>query len=1168
MKLQSAARRKTGSLRARIALAVLVLGAWLAPPFAHAEAPPPGTVPRPCFVPSPPQRLGVHVPVVEPPSSPRAGVAGPGLGGPAFRYHDDHLSEAGIQLGTGDPFPRQVHAIAVLVDFDDQPMGSEFVDQAADSTRLLFERVLTDLSQMYDEMSDGQLTVTWELTPKVYRLPQTMAWYGLDDSIATREAALCRDAIQAADPDVDYGRFDRFILFHAGAGQEADINDDSREQIWSVFFRQVDFQYWLDTPDAERGIRTADTDARGDTIFVPNVVVLPETESQDGYPFGIMGTVAHEFGHSFGLPDLYDTTGPADFIYADSQGIGAFGLMGSGIWNDNGFFPAEFCAWSKFYMGWLRPTVIRPDDAGGERSVAVRAVEVARRDGAVRIPMGGDEYLLIENRVRDYNGNGKFDFHDVDGDSTFTFWGDDYQGAELDYYLPRNIEGPSGRSYDGSGLLIWHIDESTVRDLLYYNLVNADALHKGVDLEEADGIQDLDKLEFTFEAFGDARDSYWAPNATELTPFTTPNTDGYNNARTGIWITDVSAPGDTMTFKVRFTSPDGNAVGDFKPGWPRDLPGRVGDFQPVAGDLDGDGGSEIVAAATDTSGIGGPVILRADGTSFLPPEGPPRLLSHGRLRSNPILVNLNPDRDDYPEVVWVSGDTLYAMLGNGVYLGSDGTLRTEPEPFYVLPGGTGRVHLTAANLDRSRDDRPEILVSAPVGPDSTEVMAVAYTPDVGSSLRTHVTYPGDASLPSTMADEDQVDRGLMEIATSVRTAEGGYLGVALLNEDLGPDGQYVAVPYKYSFGDTVAFNAPVVGDLNRDGLDEIVVVDSRGWLHALDAKVSSSDGITKNLRDPGSFPPAGSDDHAFFNELAGFPVKFRTVYEGEVLPSEDAVSLADLDGDGYLEILAFTPLNALHVYNYNGTPILSTPTPVPGEDRFTRPFLSPLVANLGTGLMDQLLLPMADGQVRGHDRHGRPIPGWAYLGGGEAGTYPVLTDLEGDGGLDLVTVEDVTVAAPLDNDQGDEAPGTPKVGRVVVREVGSGTPGGAWPVYRHDAARSGRAATPGTPRQEPGGTGLFDQAFVMPNPAVRTDPAIHYRIRSNVQRVTIEIHDLAGDKIRTLTGTVYPSTDNLVSWDRLNEHGHGVAPGLYLARVQAEAGSRVDVKVLRFVVVR
>ncbi len=1153
-----------------ISLAVLGLGAWIAPPCARAEAPPAGTVPRPCFVPSPPQKLGLNRPVVEAPSPSRMASAAAGIGGPAFHYHDDHLTEAGIQLGTGDPFPRQVHAIAILVDFDDEPMGSGFKDQAADSTQLYFKRVLTDLGQMYDEMSGGQLSVDWELTGKVYRLPQTMAWYGLDDSIATREAALCQDAIRAADPDVDFGRYDRFILFHAGPGQEADINDDSREEIWSVFFRQVDFQYWLDTPDAARGIRTMDTDAGGDTIYVPNVVVLPETETQDGYEFGIMGTTAHEFGHSFGLPDLYDTTGPADFIFADSQGIGAFGLMGSGIWNDNGFFPAEFCAWSKFYMGWLRPAVIRPDGAGGERSVAVRAVEIARRDGAVRIPMGGDEYLLIENRLRDYNGNGKFDFNDVDGDSVFTFWGDDYQGAELDYYLPRNIEGPSGRLYDGSGLLIWHIDESIVRDLLYYNLVNADARHKGVDLEEADGIQDLDKLEFTFEAFGDARDSYWAPNATEFTPATTPNTDGYNHTRTGIWITDISAPADTMTLKVRFTSPEGGATGDFKPGWPRDLPGRVGNFQPVTGDLNGDGRVEIVVSATDTAGIGGPVILGDDGTSYFQPGGAPRLLSHGRLRSDPILVNLDPDRDPHPEVVWVSGDTLYALEGDGMFLGSDGATGPDPAPFYILPPGSGRVHLTAGNLDRPLDDRPEILVSAPAGAaaESTEVLAVAYAPGAGSSLRTRVTYPGDASLSSTLADEDDVDRGLMEIATSVRTAGGGYLAVALLYEHIQPNGQYIAVPYKYSFGDTVAFNAPVVGDLNRDGLDDIVVVDSRGWLHALDVKVSSSDGMTKNLRDPGYFPPAGSDDHADFNELAGFPVKFRTVYEGEVLPSEDAVSLADLDGDGYLEILAFTPLNVLHVYNYNGTPVLSTPTLVPGEDRFTRPFLSPLVADLGNGLANQLLLPLADGQVRGHDPRGRPLAGWAYLGGGEEGTYPVLTDLDQDGVLDLVTVEDVTVAVPFENDRGDESPDAVKVGRVVVREVGAGTPGGAWPVYRHDALRSGRAVAPQTAGGEPRGSGLFDQAFVMPNPAVRKTPEIHYRVRSNVQRVTIEIHDMAGEKVRILTGTVYPSTDNLVSWDLTNERGNGVAPGLYLARVQAEAGNRVEVKMLRFVVVR
>ena len=92
--------------------------------------------------------------------------------------------------------------------------------------------------------------------------------------------------------------------------------------------------------------------------------------------------------------------------------------------------------------------------------------------------------FLIENRVQDLNGDGRFNFEDTDNDSIFDFYTDSYEGAEFDFFLPG--EGT------GSGLLIWHIDHSIIDYALYYNVVEGDPKHKGVDLVEADGIQDLD----------------------------------------------------------------------------------------------------------------------------------------------------------------------------------------------------------------------------------------------------------------------------------------------------------------------------------------------------------------------------------------------------------------------------------------------------------------------------------------------------------------------------------------------------------------------------------------------------------------------------------------------------------------------------------------------------
>jgi M6 family metalloprotease-like protein len=1109
------------------------------------------------------------------------------VGGPAFGYHDWHLKNESARGVASEPAPRDtLHMIALLVDFDDQPMATIPHGAPADSIDAYFDRVLQFLNEYYQESTDTLVTIAWELSPRVYRLPQKMTWYGDDTDLAVREGDMIRDAVQAADDDIDFSRYNRFAVFHAGAGQEADVNNNSTDEIWSVFYRSIDFQYWLDLPpdcvpnqysENCTGIPTHDIDPQtGGAFYVPHMVIFPETESQDGYEFGMLGVVAHEFGHSFGLPDLYDTTGPDNSIYADSQGIGAFGLMGAGIWNDNGFYPAEMEAWSKFYCGWLRPEVVRPDASASTVHLALAGVENQRRTAAVRIPMGGDEYLLIENRRHDYNGNGRLDWNDANQDSVFEFWTDSYAGAEFDWFLPTESAGaPPGQ--DGSGLLIWHIDESVIRDLLLYNLVNADALHKGVDLEEADGIQDLDKLVLTFEAFGSSRDSWWAPYATQFTPHTEPNTDGYGNAYTGIWITNISGPGPTMTFDVGFRAPSGSETGDLRAGWPRDLPGLTGNFQPTVADLDGDGTEEILAVAS-RSDAGMLHVLRADGTPFFTSGAGPELQGWGKLRAEPILVNL--DADPRPETVWVSGDSILAMTWDGSFLDALGVPRSSPVPYFLLPKDPGRISIAGGYVEPLGSgfscgssgeilaaDRPEIIVPVPgTGAGSLSLLAVAAPRRPGLTTSARVTVndmPGNTMLAPALVDVDSLDRGLLEIASSVRTDKGGYLAVTLYDH-LDDNCTFDDVrTIAYAAADTVSYTAPVAGDLNRDGFEEIVVGDSRGFVHAFGVRLVSSDGRTKDLGpiDPSTVRGSVIFDNHFFEELPGWPVEVGTL-------ADDAISLTDIDGDGYLEVLVFGPENKLHVLNYNGTSVLTLPVTVPGENRYATPFLAPLALDLDGQPGADLLLPLPDGQVRGHDALGRSLPQWSYLGGGNAGTYPIVTDLDRDGVLDLVTVEDVTTSVPQDGtiDNGDESTTPQRQGRVLVRVVGAGTGAGPWPVYRHDVGRSGRAVTPTTTPQNP--EGLLAEAFVMPNPVVQRDAGFHYQIRSDVNRVTIEVLDTRGASIKVLEGTIYPGTDNLVRWPLTNANGNAVAPGMYFARFEAESGASREVHVQPFVVVR
>lgn len=164
-----------------------------------------------------------------------------------------------------------------------------------------------------------------------------------------------------------------------------------------------------------------------------------------------IGTVAHETGHAFGLPDLYDTDLSNPLA---TQGIGEWGLMGSGNYA-RPFSPARFEAWSLFELGWVAVDTL---SSGRE----VRLSPVATSDTVLYLPVPGtDEYYLFENR----------------------------QAQESD---SAQMSPDFGRGQKSPGLLVWHIDQGQVSQHGFEtdNRVNVGLIH-GVALVQADGRNDL-----------------------------------------------------------------------------------------------------------------------------------------------------------------------------------------------------------------------------------------------------------------------------------------------------------------------------------------------------------------------------------------------------------------------------------------------------------------------------------------------------------------------------------------------------------------------------------------------------------------------------------------------------------------------------------------------------
>jgi len=315
-------------------------------------------------------------------------------------------------------------------------------------------------------------------------------------------------------------------------------------------------------------VSPVNVDGKQASVYTIQPELLRDTS---GTPIRTIGVFAHELGHSFGLPDLYDTVSSN----GDSQGIGHWGLMGSGSWTsnipgtENGERPAHMSAWEKWFMGWLSPTLIQ----GSTNNSSIPEVETNATVYQLRSnPNGVDwrfgssgigEYFLVENR----------------------------QQTGFDQGL------------DGCGLLIWHIDENRPGD----NTANGDETHKLVDLEEADGHNDLDNMTNR----GDTGDPYpGAHGNTTFSDTSTPNSKLYSGAGSGSSVSDISA-GCTQTMTADLTGPTPPPTPT--PG-PSPTPGPgVGGMQALPDTAESSHGSSMPYAVIAGAAAGGALLLAAGG---------------------------------------------------------------------------------------------------------------------------------------------------------------------------------------------------------------------------------------------------------------------------------------------------------------------------------------------------------------------------------------------------------------------------------------------------------------------------------------------------------------------------------------------------------------------------
>lgn len=478
---------------------------------------------------------------------------------------------------------------------------SQFVIDPPPHNKSYFEQQLLALRNYFFAASNGKLVIEYTVFPPAdddaYQAANNMVYYSGEEDEAKQKlrwAELLQEAVNAAarQDKPDFSRFDAFVVFHAGVGKDFAFDfTDTPFDIQSAYLDFATLQETIGDNDPNyQGI------AAGDKYFVRNGIILPEQQSQKEITLGLLGTATLLMGSQIGMPSLYQTeTGRA--------GIGTWGLMDQGSYNYFGLVPALPSAWEKLFMGWENAVTV----TGMEQAV-LGASETTSAPHLIKVPITSTEYFLLENRQEDVNGDRITYGHDENGvrvkfDSLGNIVAEQGLGVithvdEYDYGLP------------GSGILIWHIDDNVIRANLSSNTINNDPNHRGVDLVECDGPQDIGQKYGMFtpgygtEA-GDYWDAFWSGNVShkyingdnpvEFSSTSIPASYGYGRLATHIRIYNFSDKDTLMTCSI---GNDWHA-----PGFPQYTGRKFGEGALTRVELD-DGSNGVIAVAKNGDLLG------------------------------------------------------------------------------------------------------------------------------------------------------------------------------------------------------------------------------------------------------------------------------------------------------------------------------------------------------------------------------------------------------------------------------------------------------------------------------------------------------------------------------------------------------------------------------------
>lgn len=288
--------------------------------------------------------------------------------------------------GNHIPYIGSKKCLCILVEFKDVPftqddaLTKEHFSNIVNKVGYKNEKLgyVGSVRDYFRSQSEGMFDIEFDVVGP-FKLNYNQAYYGahgMGGENDVRAGAMIKEAVAQADGYVNFADYDwdgdgnvePIYVVYSGMG-EADGGGENT--IWPH--------------------KSSISRERHDGVYVRDYACGAELNGRGR--LGGVGTMCHEYSHCLGLPDMYDTA------YSGIYGTSAWDLMNDGCYNGDGYIPAGYNAYERWYAGWITPEELTEDSEIIDMKPLTRGGQsyIIRNDNRNY----KDEYYLLENRAQE-----------------------------------------------------------------------------------------------------------------------------------------------------------------------------------------------------------------------------------------------------------------------------------------------------------------------------------------------------------------------------------------------------------------------------------------------------------------------------------------------------------------------------------------------------------------------------------------------------------------------------------------------------------------------------------------------------------------------------------------------------------------------------------------------